>query len=109
MELLIEERGHITDFYGRRSFMWDLTKADDHELAVSMLLSVCYLHDLHENKRLFHGDIKPENLFYNKMNCMVFSDIGSLIVLFYGKDSFHARTCTETYASKRFIHSCKHK
>ena len=36
--------------------------------------------DYHEND-LFHGDIKPENIFFNNENFWMTTDVGSLLYL----------------------------
>jgi serine/threonine protein kinase len=52
------------------------------QLEQAIVLSINYLSDLHENKHLFHGDIKPENIFIcNDGNGFISSDSGSLMLL----------------------------
>lgn len=77
------------------------------ELVVCMFLSVFYLVDLHLEKRLFHGDIKPENIFFNKRDRRVTSDCGSLIVLYGEDETYQVRTFTRGYASRKYVTCCQ--
>ena len=48
------------------------------ELYRSLLLIIAYLKDLHSKKKLFHGDIKPANIFLGLSNGIISTDSGSL-------------------------------
>lgn len=78
-ELMVLRGDTLTDFFGRRRIYKDLTMLKDcTQMAHALFLSICYLADLHENKRLFHGDIKPQNLFVITQQNFSTSDSGSL-------------------------------
>jgi serine/threonine protein kinase len=51
---------------------------DSRELERILLHSIEYIAEIH-NKNLFHGDIKPANIFYNKEYEYLSSDSGSLV------------------------------
>jgi hypothetical protein len=57
------------------------------------------LRDLHKNTKLFHGDIKPMNIFYSAHECNVTSDSGSVVPLFEENDWFSPRTFTPGFAT----------
>jgi len=98
-ELVIVEGDRVVDFYGRRNIYKDLTQInEDNQLANALFLSVCYLADLHKNKRLFHGDIKPKNLFVKTDDGFCTSDSGSLVPL-TGSGEYIARVYTPHFAS----------
>ena len=77
-------------------------RANEEEMPVVMLLTVCYLADLHAHKRLFHGDIKPNNLFYDRHNCSVGSDSGSLLIASDQTGSYIVSTYTPDFASDEY-------
>jgi len=105
-ELLIVEGDRVVDFYGSRPIYKDLTQINEHnQLAQGLFLSVCYLADLHANKRLFHGDIKPENLFFTTHNSFCTSDSGSLVPL-TGSGKYIARVFSVGFASGAYIKRC---
>ena len=61
---------------------------------------------------LFHGDIKPENIFfsYKEYDICTTSDIGSLLYLGIEEDDKFIVTCyTEKYASAQHIEAVKNK
>jgi serine/threonine protein kinase len=105
-ELIVEDEGFLVDCYGLRILQWDMCRADEEEMPVAMLLAVCYLADLHTHKRLFHGDIKPLNLFYDRMNCEVGSDSGSLLVTSDKTRSYFVKTHTPGFASAEYQVCC---
>ena len=61
-----------------------------------------YLNDLHVNKKLFHGDIKPANIFLDLRTYSITTDSGSLIPLYCTNDSqyYIIKTLTPRYSSK---------
>jgi serine/threonine protein kinase len=64
-------------------------------------MSVSYMADLHQNKRLFHGDIKPENIFIcNDGNGFISSDSGSLTLLNDPSDKYFISLLTLGYSSQ---------
>ena len=66
--------------------------------------------DYHRNN-LFHGDIKPENIFYIDYNRFyTTSDVGSLLHLGKQNDAKFIITCyTEKFASHEHIQAVKNK
>ena len=82
---------------------------DKELMPVPMLLAVCYLSDLHTQKFLFHGDIKPQNLFYDRMNCQVGSDSGSLLITSDKTRSYFVKTYTKGFASAEYQVCCNEK
>ena len=71
------------NFFGLRKKFKVLSQITDKvKLEQAIVLSINYLSDLHKNKNLFHGDIKPENIFTcNDGNGFISSDSGSLMLL----------------------------
>ena len=66
-------------------------------------------HDYHYNN-LFHGDIKPDNIFIDKNFSQITSDVGSLLYLGEDKDNkFIVTSYTEKYASAEHIKEVKNK
>ncbi len=74
---------------------------DYDELGYSLLLTLRYLSDLHNNKKLFHGDIKPANIFLDISEDFVTSDSGSVIPLFEDYDKFIPITRTAYFSSSQ--------
>ena len=105
-ELIVEDEGFLIDCYGMRLLQWDMCRADEEEMPVAMLLAVCYLADLHTHKRFFHGDIKPHNLLYDRMDCEVGSDSGSLLITSNKTRSYFVKTYTPGFASKKYQVCC---
>ena len=102
-ELVILKGDRVVDFYWRRSIFKDLTQInEDNQLAQALFVSVCYLADLHANKRLFHGDIKPNNLFVTTHDSFCTSDSGSLVPL-TGSAKYISRVYTPQFASSNHI------
>jgi serine/threonine protein kinase len=67
--------------------------------------------DYHSNN-LFHGDIKPDNIFYQNYNVRLFttSDVGSLLHLGKQNDVKFIISCyTEKFASHEHIEAVKNK
>jgi len=68
--------------------------------------------DYHFNN-LFHGDIKPDNIFIDDIwsyYLFITSDVGSLLYLGEDNDSKFIVTCyTEKYASDEHIEAVKNK
>ena len=60
---------------------------DPIDFVLSVFVFIDYLDDLHMNKRLFHGDIKPENIFIEPKIGKITSDSGSLLPL-YSREIF---------------------
>jgi|LauGreDrversion4_2_1035121.scaffolds.fasta_scaffold1288586_1 hypothetical protein len=64
-ELVIVKGNTIVDFYGRRTISRDIIDIEDSDdFAYALFLTVAYLYDLHKSKKVFHGDIKPKNIFF---------------------------------------------
>jgi len=63
-EVFVLHEDGVADYYGLRPEMRVLSDSnDENEVTRGLCLLVNYLTDLHVNKKLFHGDIKPANLF----------------------------------------------
>ena len=62
---------------------------------------MAYLDDLHMNKKLFHGDIKPANIFLGLSSGTITTDSGSLIPLYKtnGDRYYLITTLTPYYSS----------
>lgn len=62
-----------------------------------------YLDDLHRAKRLFHGDIKPANVFITKDNDGFLSSDSGTLLPFYSTEAdlpfYTIRTVTQKYCS----------
>ena len=59
---------------------------------------------------LFHGDIKPDNIFISVGFLLITSDVGSVLYLGEDKDNKFIVTCyTEKYASAEHIEAVKNK
>ncbi len=71
-ELIVIDQNYICNFFGIRKILGNLD--DDLEirkLERILLLSIKYIADIH-NKYMFHGDIKPANIFFvNNYNLLV--------------------------------------
>lgn len=67
-------------------------------------MSINYMADLHQNKKLFHGDIKPMNIFMcNDGDGFITSDSGSLTLLNDPNDKYYVSMFTRIYSSKAHI------
>jgi hypothetical protein len=72
----------VNYFCLRKKFKVVKSIKDKIQLEKAIVMCINYLADLHKNKHLFHGDIKPGNLFMcNDGNGFITSDSGSLILL----------------------------
>ncbi len=60
---------------------------------------------------MFHGDIKPENIFFHndEYKFWTTSDIGSVLYLGEEDDKFIVTSYTEKYASAQHIEAVKNK
>ena len=77
------KKNEISGFYGTREKLTVLDQiSEPTEFLQSILILIAYMHDLHVNKKLFHGDIKPANIFVSLSNQMMTTDSGSLIPLY---------------------------
>ncbi len=82
-EMLVVENNVLVDLFGVRTRFKELKNIDDSLVfGQSLFLTISYLQDLHRNKKLFHGDIKPSNIFYQVINSYISSDSGSLVPLY---------------------------
>jgi serine/threonine protein kinase len=92
----------------------DQNLQSEEEVLRIMTMIVISLHNLHR-KNLFHGDIKPANIFFDKDFKIMTTDVGSLIYL--GKpdedeletSKFIVTCYTENYASAEYIDAVKNK
>ena len=92
----------VTGYYGVRpklTVMKDIKKPS--EFFVSLLLTITYLFDLHISKQLFHGDIKPINIFLDLSSQSIITDCGTLIPLYCRDDRqyYRIKTLTPFYSS----------
>ena len=103
-EVLIVENNTLVDFYGMRSKFKELGRLDDSiTFGHCLFLTISYLQDLHRNKKLFHGDIKPMNIFYSIGDSYISSDSGSLVPLYDDQELFSPKVYTQGYASDDFV------
>ncbi len=70
------------------------------------LRSIKYIANIH-SKDLFHGDIKPANLFYNKHSLKISSDSGTLVQLDHENSDkkYYIRYYSRGFSSKKHIKS----
>jgi serine/threonine protein kinase len=103
-EILVVDNNTLVNIYGVRNKFKEFGRINDNLMfGQCLFLTISYLQDLHRNKKLFHGDIKPMNIFYEVKTTYITSDSGSLIPLYDSQEEFQAKVFTEGYASKRFI------
>ena len=85
--LLNEPEAKVEGYYGSRKKCTVLENVTEPSLFFSsLLLLMSYLNDLHLNKKLFHGDIKPANIFLELDAYTITTDCGSLIPLYYTEE-----------------------
>ena len=59
-----DTQNNIVDYYAVKSKYEELGKSKDAKVfGLSVFFTLHYLYDLHMNHHLFHGDIKPANIF----------------------------------------------
>ena len=79
----------LCNCYGVMNEFKLLSKIEDsNEFGQCLFLTISYLSDLHKNKKLFHGDIKPMNIFYSIKHSHISSDSGSIIPLYDDQEYF---------------------
>ena len=99
----------IKDVYAKRTFYKDFDKilkeGSEEAFGIALFLLVAYLNDLHTKKKLFHGDIKPMNIFYKLDSLRITSDSGTLVPLYEDKEDhlYEVRSYTNGFASPEFI------
>lgn len=65
-------------------------------------MSIHYLSDLHDKKKLFHGDIKPANIFIcNEGGKYISSDSGGLTLLNDPSDKYFIQIHTPMFSSSQ--------
>ena len=107
-EILVVDSNTLDNIYGVRKKFKVFGNIDDSlEFGQCLFFTVSYLQDLHRNKKLFHGDIKPMNIFYKVDTSYITSDSGSLIPLYDNQELFQAKVFTPGYASESFAWKCK--
>ena len=75
-------RQEIIDYYCTRPTLTVFSNIDNSsDFFSSTLRLIAYISDLHMNKLLFHGDIKPANIFISLRSGFMSSDCGTLIPL----------------------------
>ena len=68
------------------------------------------MHDLHVSKKLFHGDIKPANIFISLSNQMMITDSGTLIPLYClvnDKHFYRIKAVTPKFCSQKHFNAWK--
>jgi hypothetical protein len=107
-EILVVDSNTLDNIYGVRKKFKVFGNIDDSlEFGQCLFFTVSYLQDLHRNKKLFHGDIKPMNIFYEVGNSYITSDSGSLVPLYDEQEWFRPKVFTPGYASISFERKCK--
>ena len=82
-EVLIMEDDRVVDYYAKKNTFKELGRIDDsEEFGRCVFLTIRYLNDLHKNKKLFHGDIKPWNILFDPVNSSITTDFGSVVPLY---------------------------
>lgn len=81
-ELLIVKEGTVTEYYGMRYNMEVMNEnLTSRDFDRSAFLAVKYFADLHVNKGIFHGDIKPANIFVEILgSSFINTDSGTLLM-----------------------------
>ena len=80
---MVVDSNTLVNIYGLREKFKEFGRINDNLMfGQCLFLTISYLQDLHRNKKLFHGDIKPMNIFYKVENSYITSDSGSLIPLY---------------------------
>ena len=107
-EVLVVDNNTLVNIYGVRMKFKEFGRITDSLVfGWCLFLTISYLQDLHRNKKLFHGDIKPMNIFYKVDTSYITSDSGSLIPLYDNQELFQAKVFTPGYASESFSWKCK--
>ncbi len=74
----------------------------------ALIMSISYMGDLHEKKKIFHGDIKPANIFMCKDgDGFITSDSGSLTLLNDSKDKYFIQLSTPGFSSPQHTSAIK--
>ena len=61
---ITDSQNNIVDYYAVKSKYEEFGKIEDAKVfGLSVFFTLHYLYDLHMNHHLFHGDIKPANIF----------------------------------------------
>jgi serine/threonine protein kinase len=67
---------------------------------------------------LFHGDIKPENIFYDSLTHDIYTDSGSIIFLkdhisiedqHFNEDRYFVSTYTQGFGTKSYVEAIEKK
>ena len=101
---MVVENNTLVDFYGMRIRFEELGRLDDSiTFGQCLFLTISYLQNLHRNKKLFHGDIKPMNIFYSIGDSYISSDSGYLVPLYDDQELFSPKVYTQGFASDDFV------
>jgi serine/threonine protein kinase len=78
--------GSISKHYGKRkklTVVSDIMNKPEMNNLLSHIIfkTAYYLNNLHENNKCFHGDIKPDNIFFEMETHNIYTDCGSIIHL----------------------------
>lgn len=107
--LIIMKDGHIVDFYARRYLYQDICDAANAEdFGHYLFMSIAYFYRLHKYLKLFHGDIKPRNIFVTGYDSTVLTDSGSLLPLYATDEeveNYIVKLYTPGYASLEHVKS----
>ncbi len=80
---------------------------DTREIERILLHSIEYIAEIH-NKNMFHGDIKPANIFYNEY-INISSDSGSLVLLEKDYMNYYIKVFTPAFSSEKHKHAILNK
>jgi serine/threonine protein kinase len=81
---------------------------DEFTFERTLILTINYLSDLHLKKKMFHGDIKPENIFIeNEGDGLITSDSGTLTLLNDPTDKYFIQLYTPGFCSSNHMQSIK--
>lgn len=114
-EVLIFKNGRLIDCYAYKCCYQVFTHVTDENLfLMGVVQLIGYLYNLHDLARLYHGDIKPDNVFIYKGGIGILrTDSDSLIALDPNKDSdallYRIRTYTNGFASSELMLHRKNK
>ena len=99
--ILVNENDEIINFFAlKKHYRIIDTLQEEKAIQRALIMSIFYFSDLHLKKRLFHGDIKPANIFICKDGGrFISSDSGSLTLLNNPQDRYLIKFHTPLYSS----------
>lgn len=112
LELFFLENDSVKEYYGMRynmNVMADMA-GDPKAFERSAFLAVKYFADLHTNKHIFHGDIKPANIFIGiEGSSFMMTDSGTILLYDNQCDDDDDDIYTLKYAGTPKYSSDEHK